>query len=102
MESDYSRRKQFLPSMQRRFRNELFQQRARHYGTNNQLKHIGFIIAAFAAGFIIATIGSGSTQYWRTARPQPQHDRRARRRQAPASIPPRTRQVRQRSAPWWR
>jgi hypothetical protein len=27
------------------------------YSTNNQLKHIGFVIAAFAAGFIIATIG---------------------------------------------
>jgi hypothetical protein len=29
----------------------------RDYGTNTQLKHIGLVIAAFAAGFIIATIG---------------------------------------------
>ncbi|SHJ97147.1 hypothetical protein SAMN05444159_2050 [Bradyrhizobium lablabi] len=27
------------------------------YGTNTQLKHIGLVIAAFAAGFIIAVIG---------------------------------------------
>jgi hypothetical protein len=27
------------------------------YGTNTQLKHIGLVIAAFAAGFIIAAIG---------------------------------------------
>jgi hypothetical protein len=26
------------------------------YGTNTQLKHIGLVIAAFAAGFIIAAI----------------------------------------------
>jgi hypothetical protein len=27
------------------------------YGTNIQLKHIGFVVAAFAIGFIIAAIG---------------------------------------------
>jgi hypothetical protein len=27
------------------------------YGTNTQLKHIGFVIVAFAAGFVISTIG---------------------------------------------